>query len=270
MKGLYTLILGLLLLMCNQLVAQGPLNVTVESGSAAVGQEICLDITGSNFNGILGFQFGIDYDPAVLQFSSSSGQSFFGQPVSIQNSAPGEIRFTWNVFSADELTEVGPFLIAEICFTVLVATETEVTISSQAIPIEFTSSTGSVNDFDLTTGIVNQGMGNQPTCTDGMQNGNETGVDCGGPDCPTCPTCNDGVQNGNETGIDCGGPDCPACPATCSDGIQNGNETGVDCGGPDCPACPTCNDGIQNGNETGIDCGGSCQPCSSITTLAAG
>ncbi|MEL6141125.1 MAG: cohesin domain-containing protein, partial [Bacteroidota bacterium] len=137
------------------------------------------------------------------------------------------------------------------------------TISSQAIPIEFTSSTGSVNDFDLTTGIVNQGMGNQPTCTDGMQNGNETGVDCGGPDCPTCPTCNDGVQNGNETGIDCGGPDCPACPATCSDGIQNGNETGVDCGGPDCPACPTCNDGIQNGNETGIDCGGSCQPCSS-------
>ena len=51
-----------------------------------------------------------------------------------------------------------------------------------------------------------------PTCTDGIQNGNETGVDCGGPDCPACPTCTDGIQNGNETGIDCGGPDCPACP----------------------------------------------------------
>ncbi|MEO1256181.1 MAG: hypothetical protein AAFY41_15030, partial [Bacteroidota bacterium] len=46
------------------------LNVTVESGSAAVGQEICLDITGSNFNGILGFQFGIDYDPAVSRHIS--------------------------------------------------------------------------------------------------------------------------------------------------------------------------------------------------------
>ncbi len=100
-----------------------------------------------------------------------------------------------------------------------------------------------------------------PTCDDGIQNGNETGVDCGGPDCPACPTCDDGIQNGNETGVDCGGPDCPACP-TCDDGIQNGNETGVDCGGPDCPACPTCDDGIQNGNETGVDCGGpDCAAC---------
>jgi hypothetical protein len=30
-----------------------------------------------------------------------------------------------------------------------------------------------------------------PTCTDGIQNGLETGVDCGGPDCPACPPCTD-------------------------------------------------------------------------------
>ncbi len=48
-----------------------------------------------------------------------------------------------------------------------------------------------------------------PTCTDGVQNGNETGVDCGG-DCAPCPTCDDGIQNGNETGVDCGG-DCDPC-----------------------------------------------------------
>lgn len=83
-----------------------------------------------------------------------------------------------------------------------------------------------------------------PTCSDGVQNGNETGVDCGGPDCAPCvtpPTCSDGIQNGNETGIDCGGPDCAPCvtPPTCDDGIQNGNETGVDCGGPDCAPCNT-------------------------------
>jgi subtilisin family serine protease/chitodextrinase len=31
-----------------------------------------------------------------------------------------------------------------------------------------------------------------PTCSDGIQNGQETGVDCGGPTCPTCPpvSCN--------------------------------------------------------------------------------
>jgi hypothetical protein len=25
-----------------------------------------------------------------------------------------------------------------------------------------------------------------PTCTDGMQNGGETAIDCGGPDCSPC------------------------------------------------------------------------------------
>jgi len=49
-------------------------------------------------------------------------------------------------------------------------------------------------------------------------------------------TCHDGIKNGTETGVDCGGP-CPVACVTCSDGIQNGSEEGVDCGGS-CPnAC---------------------------------
>ena len=67
--------------------------------------------------------------------------------------------------------------------------------------------------------------------------------------------CINGVQDGDETGVDCGGS-CTACP-TCSDGIQNQGETGVDCGGP-CTECDLCVNGIQDGDETGIDCGGSC------------
>jgi hypothetical protein len=39
-------------------------------------------------------------------------------------------------------------------------------------------------------------------------------VDCGGPVCPACPTCNDGIQNGDEEGVDCGG----SCPEPCSGG----------------------------------------------------
>jgi len=71
-------------------------------------------------------------------------------------------------------------------------------------------------------------------------------------------TCTDGVRNQDETGVDCGGV-CKICE-TCSDGIQNQREQGVDCGGP-CPACQTCTDGVQNQNEQGIDCGGVCKPC---------
>ncbi|KAA3628519.1 MAG: T9SS C-terminal target domain-containing protein [Bacteroidetes bacterium] len=56
--------------------------------------------------------------------------------------------------------------------------------------------------------------GSCQTCTDGTQNGDETGIDCGG-SCPdACPTCDDGIQNGDETGVDCGG----SCPDTCGGG----------------------------------------------------
>ncbi len=83
---------------------------------------------------------------------------------------------------------------------------------------------------------------------------------CGDDDTLSAPeTCTDGIQNQDETGVDCGGV-CTPC-FTCNDGIQNGDETDIDCGGSDCPACPTCDDGIQNGDETGVDCGGSCDPC---------
>jgi Regulator of chromosome condensation (RCC1) repeat len=77
------------------------------------------------------------------------------------------------------------------------------------------------------------------SCEDGIANGTETIVDCGGPDCPACPTCGDGIANGDETGIDCGGPTCAArCPA------GQGCETAADCGctsavpGACADACP--------------------------------
>ncbi|MFT7119952.1 MAG: subtilisin family serine protease/chitodextrinase [Neolewinella sp.] len=34
------------------------------------------------------------------------------------------------------------------------------------------------------------------------------------------PTCTDGIQNGQETGVDCGGPDCTACPPTSCNGTE--------------------------------------------------
>ena len=177
----------------------------------------------------------------------------------------------------------------------------------------------------------------KPACTDKVQNGDETDVDCGGATCLACldtkkclkdtdcvskvcdpttqtcakPICSDKVQNGDETDVDCGGGTCPACadarkclkdtdcvskvcdPTTqtcakpsCTDKVQNGDETDVDCGGGTCPACvdgelcskdadcvskvcdpktgkcakPSCTDKVQNGTEIGVDCGGPCPP----------
>jgi hypothetical protein len=118
------------------------------------------------------------------------------------------------------------------------------------------------------------------TCNDGLKNGIETGVDCGGP-CPPCANCSDGIQNQGETGVDCGGP-CPMLCPNCSDGIKNQNESDIDCGGPCAPCAggkkclknldcaslrcdrmvctfPSCNDSIRNQGEEGIDCGGPCE-----------
>jgi len=61
------------------------------------------------------------------------------------------------------------------------------------------------------------------TCSDGVQNGTETGIDCGGSDCDICPTCTDGIQNGDEQGVDCGGTNCSiSCEEVCN-GTPNPN-----------------------------------------------
>jgi len=121
----------------------------------------------------------------------------------------------------------------------------------------------------------------EATCDDGVRNGGESDVDCGGPclpcavggacvrsqDCESgsctgalcrAPLCTDGVHNGSETDIDCGGP-CLPCEAGASCRIDADCQTGV-CTGDQC-ASPACDDGVLNGMETDVDCGGPCLPC---------
>jgi hypothetical protein len=143
-------------------------------------------------------------------------------------------------------------------------------------------------DRDCLSGVCVAGVCAVATCGDGIRNGGETGVDCGGP--TTCRRCLPG--EGCTSAMDCenancdlGMMRCAVTTASCGDGILNGSETDVDCGGA-CPACPdgahcrldadcasglcgagicataaSCTDGVQNGNETDVDCGGSCPPC---------
>lgn len=72
------------------------------------------------------------------------------------------------------------------------------------------------------------------------------------------PTCADLIQNGDETGEDCGGA-CPGCASGLSCAIEQDCQSGV-CESGVCLA-PSCDDGLQNGAETGVDCGGGCWDC---------
>jgi hypothetical protein len=118
-------------------------------------------------------------------------------------------------------------------------------------------------------------------CTNGVTDGAETDVDCGGA-CPPCaalksckvaadcqsgvctgglcqqPTCSDTVRNGTETGVDCGGPVCSKC------GPGLGCTQNIDCRGGACVAgtcAASCTDLVKNGTETDTDCGGTCPKC---------
>lgn len=51
------------------------------------------------------------------------------------------------------------------------------------------------------------------------------------------PTCSDGVLNGTETGIDCGGSCAPCPPTHCTNTVKDGDEIGVDCGGSCAAVC---------------------------------
>jgi hypothetical protein len=121
-------------------------------------------------------------------------------------------------------------------------------------------------------------------CSDGVKNGAETGIDCGGGTCLPCAVgepcaaagdcstgvcfgglckaaaCDDYVKNGGETAVDCGGPSCPACSAGQGCQAMTDCESGV-CKNQVCQA-PACDDGVKNGDESALDCGGSCPPCS--------
>lgn len=122
-------------------------------------------------------------------------------------------------------------------------------------------------------------------CNDGVKNGGEADLDCGGTctakcavgkacatgaDCATgacgasktcvgAAVCNDGVKNGTEADVDCGGS-CGPCAAGKSCGISADCASGT-CANGSCAAAASCNDGVKNNTEADVDCGGACAAC---------
>ena len=132
------------------------------------------------------------------------------------------------------------------------------------------------------------------TCDDGILNGDETEVDCGGALClpcnagctdpaahnydpaaqiddGSCETCDDGILNGDEIATDCGGVLCTPCIEGCTDPTAHNYDATaqVDDGN-----CETCDDGVLNGDELGVDCGGALcgdcpPPCSDMLVFSS-
>jgi hypothetical protein len=81
------------------------------------------------------------------------------------------------------------------------------------------------------------------SCPDGIKNGAETDVDCGG---AACPDCSDGKVC--SAAGDCSSNVCQMnlCrPVTCANMVKDGTETDVDCGGQSAPTCQKCANGLS-------------------------
>jgi hypothetical protein len=106
---------------------------------------------------------------------------------------------------------------------------------------------------DCSSLVCTVGICAAPNCADGVQNGAETGLDCGGGTCPSCP-----AGQGCTGTTDCQSKVCTGsvCQApSCFDGVQNGGETDKDCGGATtCPLCVTGLHCIANGDCTSGVC----------------
>lgn len=114
-----------------------------------------------------------------------------------------------------------------------------------------------------------------PSCTDGVKNQGERGIDCGGP-CELEPyledCCDNQVKDEDEEGVDCGGV-CEVCKEkTCNNNGECNEEIGEDCDicPDDCLTCEVlCIDGQRStaANEENIDCGGYCKACSDVCSV---
>ncbi|GJM35368.1 MAG: hypothetical protein DHS20C18_43690 [Saprospiraceae bacterium] len=122
----------------------GDLTITMESATVEAGEEFCLDVTVSNFIDIIGAQFTVNYDPAILSFESISnvnfsgvGQPEFGTP---PQTSPGVITVRWEDPSLSGLTLPNGRVIFQICFTGIANGTSAVTFGNTPTAIEFTDS----------------------------------------------------------------------------------------------------------------------------------
>jgi hypothetical protein len=98
------------------------ITLKIENKEAAVGEVICLNVTGSNFRRILSTQYTVQWDPAVLTFS---GLTNFKLPYmtkenfGLQSAEKGLITCMWIDNSLKGVNLVDDSSLYQICFKVV-------------------------------------------------------------------------------------------------------------------------------------------------------
>ena len=150
----------------------------VPAGGAA-----CVPIHVGNFTEITALDFELSFPVANLTFDSV--RMIADLPAALDAGARGDGLIRVSYFEPQQAgtTLADGAVIGEMCFT-----NTTAGTVSDLTPSEIVATNTSFETLETagTSGRVNGCTDTMPTCTDGVQNGDETGVDCGG-SCAPCP-----------------------------------------------------------------------------------
>ncbi|HKK76738.1 MAG TPA: cohesin domain-containing protein [Saprospiraceae bacterium] len=135
----------------------GDFTMTISDENVTQGQQVCVEVSTTNFTDILGVEAVFNYDSAKLQYTGVQSlnlaglvQSSFGEPGVGANPA-GQLKMSWFDQTVSGVTIADGTVILEICFTALASDATDnifvsndeiIDISENILP--FVGETGTV------------------------------------------------------------------------------------------------------------------------------
>ena len=124
---------------------QNPVGIVISDAVGNNTDEICVSVSVTNFTEILGVQFTLDYDPALLQYSKLQNlnnalglfdvfkDQNFGLPG--QGAVPlGKVTFLWTAPGANPVTSEDGTVLFEVCFRVISGTGANANIQLSNTP----------------------------------------------------------------------------------------------------------------------------------------
>ncbi|MEM9260343.1 MAG: cohesin domain-containing protein, partial [Bacteroidota bacterium] len=195
--------------------------ICIGSECADAGAEVCVPVYVGNFNSLGGLQFALEYNGANLEYTRVIPANALASGTSPGNPSDGRLNVVWNDPNLSGQSFPDDEIAFELCFTVENAVATPLTFFNEAVTLRAFDELGTRLPSSGNPGAVNSNCGNEPSCSDGIMNGDETGVDCGG----SCAPCNN--TGGPDVNCGMGTSNVSLCLGDYCD-IANGAEVCVD------------------------------------------
>ncbi|RMG96596.1 MAG: HYR domain-containing protein, partial [Chloroflexi bacterium] len=114
----------------------GNLTLITQSANVDCGSTASVDVVVQNFVDIASLQFSVNWDPAVLSFSTTSNLNLAGALFGTANTGSGELTFSWADPAGQTLPDNSTIFTIEFNVVGGVGTSSQVAITGNPLPIE--------------------------------------------------------------------------------------------------------------------------------------